>query len=52
MRWKPDVPIFTANHAGGKWLYEIRQLLQNGAGDIPDTLRYALLLRHVRELGV
>jgi hypothetical protein len=25
------VPIFTANHAGGKWLSDVRQLEQNGA---------------------
>ena len=51
-RWKSGVPIFTANHAGGKWLYEIRQVEQKGACNIPDTVRYSLFLRHVRELGV
>ena len=27
-RWKSGIPIFTANHAGGKWLYEIRQVTE------------------------
>jgi hypothetical protein len=27
---KAGLPIFTANHAGGKWLYEVRQLVQDG----------------------
>jgi hypothetical protein len=29
---KTDVPMFTANHAGGKWLCDVRQLGQNGGG--------------------